>query len=105
MTEFYTLKFYRAAFGDTKYKDIPLFGDNLDRVKEEACEALYSRFSDMKTAGRGSKAPNTAALLDEREQVVARFEVKTAVPGRGVQAAEIPAHLWLDRWPGVRAPE
>ncbi|QYA04529.1 hypothetical protein [Rhizobium sp. B21/90] len=105
MTEYYTLKFYRVAFGDTKFTDIPLFGSPLPKLKEEACAALYARFSDMKTDGKGSQAPHTAALLDENEHVVARFEVRPVVQGRGgEEAVELASQLWLDRWPGTPSP-
>lgn len=104
MVEYYTLKFYRAAFGDTKYKDIPLIGASLSAVKEEACEALYARFDDMKTAGKGSKAPHTAALVDEHGHVVARFQVKPVVPGSGTKAVEVPPKLWRDKMLGAPSP-
>ncbi|XOK15626.1 hypothetical protein ACI6PO_27720 (plasmid) [Agrobacterium tumefaciens] len=104
MTELYTLKFYRTAFDDTRYEDVPLFGHSLAEMKEEACEALYARFDDMKAAGKGSKAPYTAALLDEREYVVARFEVRPVVPGSGNKAFELPPNLWHDKMPGTPSP-
>ncbi|MDW9776423.1 hypothetical protein GOA89_32550 [Sinorhizobium meliloti] len=104
MTVYYTLKFYRAAFGDTKYKDIPLIGHSLSGVKEEACEALFARFDDMKTAGKGSKAPHTAALVDEHGHVAARFEVKPVVPGSGTKAFEVPPKLWHDKMVGTPSP-
>ncbi|NKM36631.1 hypothetical protein [Rhizobium laguerreae] len=104
MLEYYTLKFYRVAFGDTRFKDVSVVADTLAEVKEEACEALYSRFNDMKTAGRGSKAPYTAALLNKNEHVIARFEVRPVVPGSGEKAFEVPPQLWLDRMPGTPSP-
>lgn len=101
MAEYYTLKFYRVAFEDTKFKDIALIGDSLAEVKQEACEALYSRFKVMKTAGKDSKAPHTAALLNSNEHVIARFEVRPVVPGSGEKAVEVPPQLWLNRMPGT----
>ncbi|MBB4483207.1 MULTISPECIES: hypothetical protein [Rhizobium] len=101
MTEIYMLKFYRAAFGDTKHTDVPLTGDDIAQVKEEACQALYTRFSDMK----GKKPPFMAALLDEHDHVVARFEVRPVVPGSGEKAFEVPPQLWHDKMQGTPSPK
>ncbi|AYG76795.1 hypothetical protein CCGE532_30175 (plasmid) [Rhizobium sp. CCGE532] len=49
------MKIYRAEFGDTKYKDIPLTGDDIGEMKEEACEAM--RGSAIKARSRPSWPP------------------------------------------------
>jgi hypothetical protein len=99
------LKFHRLAFGDTKFKDIPLIGSSLKEAKREARDALYARFTDMRAAGKSRQAPHSATLLDENDHVVARFEVQPAISGRGEQAMEIPPEIWLDRMPGTPSPE
>lgn len=101
MTGIYTLKFYRVDFDDTAEKDVPLIGEDFAELKEQACEALTARFEDDAAARRKrSRAPHTAAILDEHQHVMARFRVEL-----DRKAVEIPPHLWLDRWPGTPAPE
>jgi hypothetical protein len=101
MTNYYTVKFHRVAFGDTKYKDVPIVSERLEELKEEAREGLFARFKDMKAAGKGSRAPHSAALLDENDHVIARFEVRPKVPGSGEEAVELPPEIWHDRMPGT----
>lgn len=101
MPEIYMLRSYRVEFGDTAEKDVPLIGDDLAELKKQACEVLTARFKDDAAARRKrSKVPFTAVMLDKHEHVIARFQVET-----NRKAAEIPPHLWHDRWAGTPAPE
>ncbi len=106
MTVIYMLKFYRAAFGDTKYPDIPFPGSSLEEAKAEACEALFARFKDMKAAGKGREAPIGAALLDDNDDVIARFQVRPKINGRGgEEAVEMAPQIWRKNQPGKPSPE
>ena len=101
MPEIYMLRSYRVEFGDTAEKDVPLIGDDLVELKKQACDVLTDRFEDDAAARRKRlKVPHTAVMLDKHDRVVARFQVEA-----NRKAAEIPPHLWLDRWAGTPAPE
>lgn len=101
MPEIYLLRFYRVEFGDTAEKDVPLIGDDLAELKEQACEALTARFQDEAAARRKrSKVPHTAVILDKNEHVIARFQVDASR-----KAAEIPHHLWHPKMAGTPTPE